>query len=253
MVHFKSNGFEFSLPSCYGDLTLSQFFKLKNLQSNKLIDILPILSGLDKAIWEQFADIDIDEKIAPCLEFLQGEFDCHLYLVPDYITISDKQYPKPKSLALNTFGQKLALQTAIADAEKQGKDSLEIYPYALALYMQPIVTGKPYDSDMVDDLVPAVMQCKLSEAWPLCSFFLLSFEQLLIEKEKSYHILQQRKNLELELKTLKSSVTFQQFSLWRKLWIEILIKFYSLIMRRYTLPFLLSQKQIVIKGDTVNC
>jgi hypothetical protein len=250
MVHFKSNGFEFSLPSCYGDLTLSQFFKLKELQSNKLIDILPILSGLDKYTWEQFADIDIDEKIAPCLEFLNGEFDCHLYFVPDYINISGKQYPKPKSVGLNTFGQKLALQSATAEAEKEGKNSVDVYPYALALYMQPIVTGKPYDSDEVDKLLPDIMECKLSEAWPLCSFFLLSFEQSLSEKAKSFHTLQQRKRLEQELKNLKSSATFQQFSLWRKLSIKLLTMFYSRIMPRYTQPFLMRQKQIVIRDDT---
>lgn len=248
MIHFTSNSFEFSLPSCYGDLTFNQFFKLKELKSNKIIDVLPILSGLDKSIWEQFQDIDIDEKIAPCLEFLKGEFDCHLYLIPDYITISGKQYQKPKALGLNTFGQKLALQSSIAEAEKEEKNSVDIYPYALALYMQPIVTGKPYDSDEVDKLLPEIMECKLSEAWPLCSFFLLSFEQSLTEKAKSYHTLQQRTRLEQELKILRSSVTFQQFSLCRKLSIKLLMMFYSRIMPRYTPPFLMKQKQVAISG-----
>jgi hypothetical protein len=241
-------GLEFEMPQCYGDLTFDQFFQLRDAEDHPL-ELLPILSGIPRRTWEMCRDLFVDEKVLPHMEWLKGKFDADSYLVPDFITISGKQYPKPQGIGINTYGQKVALELAINKAVAEGKTEIDLFPYVIALYMQPIIDKAPYNQSRVDELVKETMQCKLSEGWPIASFFLSSYSQLLKENVKNSLTHLAQKNKEQELMSLQSSESFRQFSLWRRLSIKALMMFYSQTTKRFSLPFTVRQKAVAIKGS----
>jgi hypothetical protein len=242
------SGLEFEMPQCYGDLTFDQFFQLRDAEDHPL-ELLPILSGIPRRTWEMCRDLFIDEKILPHMEWLKDKFDADSYLVPDFITIGGKQYPKPQGIGINTYGQKVALELAINKAVAEGKTDIDLFPYVIALYMQPIIDKTPYNQSRVDELVKETMQCKLSEGWPIASFFLSSYSRLLKENEKSSLTILAQKKYEQELTSLRNSENFRQFSLWRRLSIKALMMFYSQTTKRFSLPFTVRQKPVAIKGS----
>lgn len=248
MVPFKIGDISFELPSSYGELTLGQFDQLKKADG-KLISELAILSGVDKKILEQSKDLDIDWNAKNALSFFEDPFDCDQYIVPDYITIGGKRYKTPGGIGINTFGQKLSLQQEISKTELAGGSEVDIYPFVIALYMQPAVTGKPYDSDEVDKLIPEIMNCKLAEAWPLAGFFLSNYVKYSSEKAKNYHTPQPLKRSGLALTGFKSSESSRPYSLWRRFLIGTLNKFYSLITTPFSLRFYVKRKeQDIVEG-----
>lgn len=247
MIPFKSGEFTFELPSKWADLTLKQFYALRD-SDGKAITAASILSGIPVSEFAKSDDVFILEKIYPFLTFLDDKFDLENYFIPDFITIDGVKYPKPKELGVNTAGQKWHLEDAYREIVEKDKSEVDIYPLALAIYMQPIVTGKQYDADLVDELVPKIMDCKLIEAWPLASFFLTSYAKQLNLKERTLVMSQHQKNYEQALIGLQNSETFQQYSLWRKLWVKALTKLFKRIGTRYTQHYYTSMKLADTKG-----
>lgn len=248
MIPFTMSGIACDFPQNYGELNFQQFFDLRKNPVTDL-EVIAILSGIPKREWELCENVNIDFFVKEYLEFLKDKADFDLFFLPDFITISGKQYPRPKEINLQTYGQKIALVSAIQEAEEKGGTEIDVYPFALALYMQPTITGTPFDMDAVDKLVPEIMKCKIAEAWPLCSFFLSNCEKSLKENQQHLVISQAQKNFRQELKSLQNSESFQQFSLWRKLSIQLLTKFCSWTMPRFTLPFLMKLRLTVTKKD----
>jgi len=237
MVPFKIGNVSFELPASYGELTLRQFYSLQKSGNDKLVQ-LSILSGLDKSFLEQCEDLELDYRVAQCLSFFEDKFNCNEYLVPDYITISGKRYKTPGGIGINAFGQKLALVQAITEAEKVGGNEIDCYPFVIALYMQPLVTGQKYNADLVEKLIPEVMDCKLAEAWPLAGFFLSNYVRYLNESAKNYPTPQPRKSLGPESIGFRNSETGKSYSHSRSFLIGTLRKLYSLITTRFSLPSL---------------
>lgn len=248
MIPFKTEEFDFYMPSSYGELTLQQFYDLKKCKDDG-VEIFTILSGIDRSKFELSKDLNIDIKINGYLDFLTKPFSDELFFVPDFITFSGKKYSVPKPLDQNTYGQKIALQNYIVDIEKGGGSEIDAYAFALALYLQPTITGKHYDIEEVERLVPEMLQCKLQEAWPLAGFFLSNFEKLLNENLNAFHISQATKKYRQGLIDLKNSENFQQFSLWRKFLIRLLMKCSSPIMLQFMRYYSTKQNQVGIRKN----
>lgn len=241
MIDFKSGDLNFSLPLKYGDLTFSQFFKLRK-SNGSISEVISILSGIEKEILGQCNDLDLAEKLEPYLDFLKGDFDCQHYFVPDTILVDGVRYPKPKDLNLQTVGQKWHLEDEYRKISAEGGNDIDLFPLALAIYLQPTITGKSYNSELVDSLLPKMMEVRLEEGFPLASFFLTNYERSLKLKAKHLHTHHQMKKYVQELTDLQSSETFQQFSPLRRFLIKLLKKLSQRIMRRYTLPFFMNRK-----------
>lgn len=235
MIPFKTDTLAFELPSKYGDLTFDQFFKIKNCDG-KVGTIISILSGVSKETLEKCDDLDLDAKLGPYLQFLQEPFDLHNYFVPDFIEVNGITYPKPKDLGLQSVGQKWHLEDLYREITEKGGNDVDIFPSALAIYLQPTITQKPYDVEEVEKLIPHMMNVKLMEGWPMASFFLTNCERQLKEKQKAFDMNQVKMRYVQELKSLQSSERFRQFSIWRRFLIRLLKMLFSLTITRSTLP-----------------
>lgn len=221
MIPFNCSGFSFDMPGKWADITLRQFYSIRDSDGNWLT-ISSILSGIPREAWEQSPDVDIREKIEPYLSFLQSEFDLHNYFVSDYITIEGRQYKIPKDIRLQTAGQKWHIEDVWKEADKNGKTDVDCFAEIVAIYMQPTVTGGTYDADKVDQLIPKILDCHLEEVWPLASFFLDSYVKSLNSRERLLAISLSQKRYERGLTDLESSETLQHFSAWRRFLIKVL-------------------------------
>lgn len=246
MIHFKLAGQEFKMPSHYGEMTFAQFFAVRDCDED-FLKLIEALSGIPRKKLEQISDLDFDVKIMPFLSFLKEKFDINTNILPDYIEFENKQYPRPKGIGINTYGQKLALQDEILRIEKEGKSETDLYPFALALYLQPAITGTPYDHEKVMQLVPKMFHVKLQDGWPIASFFLSKYIQLINRKRKDFLILLHQKRAAQVLKDSVNSESFQQLSLWRKLLVKALMRFYSLTGTRYLRHFGMKKKNQITK------
>lgn len=245
MINFKLGKYEAQLPMRWGELTFKQFYALR--KEEDFLSILSILSGLDKSLWEKCDDLDLDQKIAPYMEWMKLPFDCQEYLVPDKIEIAGKLYPKPKGIGLSTFGQKLELESAVTKAEAEGKQEFDVYAYIIALYMQPVIDGPEYNQEKVDKLHEDALNVKLEQGWPLASFFLQNYVVYKKRREGNFLTLLSRKKLERELTALVDSENFRLYSPLRRFTIKLLTKLSKWSIRLYYLRSSIKLSKVDIK------
>jgi hypothetical protein len=248
MFPFKLGSYEFYLPQDYGELTLKQFFELRNSPGD-LLSVLSILSGIEKEKWELCKDLDLEYKLARCLEFLYQPFEPKKYILPDSMEINGKYYDRPKGLGVETWGQKLALEQEYIRIQKEDKSEFDMYPFALALYFQPVYTGEKYKSELVDKILPDIMNCRLEEAFPIAAFFLSNYSKFRRKKRSDYLIPLARKKHVRALTDSRSSDRLERFTLWRRVLIRILKKFFKWNTTQSSLPSGMNQSKQHFKGS----
>jgi hypothetical protein len=236
MIKFKLDGKPFLLPESHGELTLGQFLALRELPSANIFQTLQILTGIDPEIWKH-ANKDIDQALGPALEWMKEPFDFSQFVLPSTIQIGEKKYNVPDSLGIKTFGQKILFETKVNEAREKGLSEADIMDYALAVYFQPEVTGSKFDDAKIEETIKLIHTCRMSEAWPVASFFLLKWSEYLNGNQKNYGTTQARKNSGLEYIGSKSSDTSALSTRFRRALIKPLNKFSKWIMTRYSLRY----------------
>lgn len=225
MVHYTLGDKQFSMPASYGELTYNQLKTLTRLPDpDNFLSVLTVLTRITKEEWDQCPDLDVDNKLAPFMQYLNEAFD-PVFILPSKIEIKGVWYDLPGGIGVNTFGQKIALQRAIARIEKEGIEEIDIYPYVVALYMQPTVTKLEYNEDKVEALIPDIMECKLNELFPIAGFFLKNCEKSLTKKRNDSVTLRPVKKSGRESINLKSSESYQRYGLLRGALIKVLRRF----------------------------
>ncbi len=171
MIPFKLDGHSFDLPQNHGELTVNQFLSLRKLKDTNLISILSILSGISEDFWNNTSDTDIDNKIAPYLEWMGEKFEYDSFILPKEITIGVQKFKVPDSIAVKTFGQKIAIQTLLEDCAKKGIDEVEVIDQAIQIYFEQPLNQIGF--------------CRLDEAFPVASFFFESWRHYLLTNQKN--------------------------------------------------------------------
>jgi hypothetical protein len=233
MVPFNLGSYKFDLPQDYGELTLKQFYAIRK-SNGDLLDLFSILSGLDRSIWEEAKDLDIDAKLSPYLEWMNEKFNPDLYIKPVKLRVNGEYYDVPKDIKLKTFGQKLALQNEVERVGKDGGTDVDVFPFALSLYFQPTYFNNKYDAAQVDELLPLIMECKIEEAYPIASFFLNNYLKSLQSRKRNFLMILHRKKLERALAGSESSKSLEQYTPFQRVLIRITKKFSKWITTRYS-------------------
>jgi len=234
MIPYTIDTHNFWIPTSYNELTLKQFLAIRNLKEDNSISILSILSGLDRSVWEQCTDLSIGEKLLPYIEYFKTPFNVESYL-PDYLSIDGKSYKRPKAVDSVSFGQVERIKEELSSLSKVNAKDFESFGILIAIMMQPIIDNSKYNYERVNEILPLVMDCKLEEAWPLGSFFLMISQRLLKKKQDVYNASLVQKSEKQGLKDSQSLESGQQFSVWRKPLIALQKMFSRWITRRYLL------------------
>ncbi len=225
MLHASLGDHPFSLPESYAEISFKQFKALRDsTDPENLIETLAILTRVDGSIWECAASDMVETEIIPRIAYLSQPFPTS-FILPDRIEIRGVWYDKPGDIGSNTLAQKLALDKACKKANKEGLNDIDLYPYVVALYMQPAVDGGTFDSAKVDALAKDIEDCRVGEIFPLAAFFLTTSVLSSKKNAKDSPTCPALKRSGLELTSSKSSESYQHLGLCRRLLTKLLMKF----------------------------
>lgn len=196
-------------PTSYSDLTYAQFLRLRTeYKGADLGHLLDILTGIPRSIWMNLPIAEAN-KVTQFLQWIvTGSIKWDKLPLPSQITYAGKVYDIPKDLGLETFGQKIVLEARLDAALKapfykptkpedfktlverniQAQLCASI-PYIVAVYMQPRVTGKPFDETEVAAVELEILNCRAVEVYPIGNFIIRSLLGSL--KRGTQHLRQQ--------------------------------------------------------------
>lgn len=176
MIHLTANKRKFSFPQVWGEVTLKQFNQIESM--TELKDIASVLSGLQ-------VNDSMLEQLQPFMFFMTTPFDPGDWKLPKSVAINGEQIALDFDIRNETLGQKILLQYNVKPNE---------IAKAVAIYLQPKITGAKFEYEKAIEVIPIVNNLSLNVAFPIAEFL---FSQL-------------RKTIETENKELASSVTSEQ-------------------------------------------
>lgn len=184
MIPFKAGSKEINIPSSWDDITLAQFSSLRKCDGD-FCKMLEVLTGEPSDFWDsvEIGTIELDTLVESVGFFkipppsVEGE-------KPLSITINEKLYDVPQDLSVKALGQRMMFEKTVFPLcnlikTGQGVKLQSIEPEAaaaaIAIYMQPIVSGKLFSSSEATTLIKQIDKCKVSEAFPVANFFLRKY------------------------------------------------------------------------------
>lgn len=225
MYKAKLNGSEFFIPASWEEVTLKQFFDLRD-KSKDFLDTISILTNTDKSFWEDSTDLDVIEALtigehSPLYYISTPPERLDQFIRPDKIMICGKLCTLPKGLGFGTLAQKMAFEKLISD----NKTDVDCIPMALAIYFQPQIDDARFSSERCEALIPEIMNTPIKEAFPVASFFFMKYVKYCKTKRKHLEESHALKRSGLELTDLKNSGILVRFGLWRRMAFWITRKF----------------------------
>lgn len=167
MITYKINGVKYQFPTCWSDVTYSQYIAL--LRTSSITDHISIFTGIPRETLEN-AELRNLEHISLTLSFLSfsPKFEktkmVGHYFVPEDVTIqSTGQFEALRRLIIQ---MPKGLDT-IEDSEKLG----DLYLTACAIYCQKLKHGK-FDYDKVPEVKEELKGFSCSEVCGTGAFFL---------------------------------------------------------------------------------
>lgn len=163
-----------AFPAGWDELTFRQFLEIRQFEPEHggTPRLLEILTGIEREAW-----LNMHAGIAGTLSSLLEWVDTppnYDVPAPTSIKIGDKTYSVPRDLGMETFGQKITLESKVQKYEEAKGDLFELMPDAMAIYFQPIVDEGPFDDRKAELLKEVFYNCRAVDVYPIASFFLRS-------------------------------------------------------------------------------
>lgn len=186
---FQLDTERFTLPSGWHEVTVDQFLRLRKAgQSLSQVEMLSIFSGLPVETWMRVPLTEINfDLLNAALSWCHEPLELESLVCPKYISVGDVKLLTgslnvaikaghmvrvPKDLRIETYGQKVMFDLMVLPELEKSGDVVDCIDSALAIYLQPAISGKPFDSDNLDPYIEAIRKCKIVEAYPVAAFFL---------------------------------------------------------------------------------
>lgn len=248
MIQFKIGKNVINVPSSYSELTVGQFFKLRD-QAKDGIDMLAILTHQTREYWAEQVDIDKISVLMESLDWVKNIPNFASFLRPDRIEILGTWYDIPKGLGLHTLDQHYCFEDLIMKSNTM--NDIDIIPQALAIYFQPLIDKSKFDRDRLPAIEELITTCRIEEAFPVASFFLLKYKKYSQRKQKHYTTNLLRKKEELALIDSISTASLQRFGIFRRVCVRALRRFFNASTLRYMHGFFMTRtKQITERNST---
>lgn len=179
---FKLEGKEVHIPTSWGQVTTTMFFKLRKWEGEDFIEFLSIVTGLKYDTLFKLRQSEVDEKLMPYLEWFDAEVKWDKLKPPKKIRFGEQRYDARIKPEEEPFGKKILLQQAIT---KSKGDLVANIPTAVAIYFCDKVTGEEFTKKLADTFRAQVMKASILDVYPLGAFFL---KTLLASSKKKANI-----------------------------------------------------------------
>lgn len=238
------------VPTCWGEISLSQFYQLQKLPTDEFIDVAPVLTSIDRELLLNCTDSDIDRKIFPAIQWIgdkDNQIDAHDNFVPDTLELNGKKFSVPKEIRFETYAQKLAIERVLRKNTEETQ--IGIYADILAIYLYRSYTGEKFDERKAIEFKEEVLKLQLKYAFPVAAFFLTNLEGYLISSQENYNMNLRNLKLVQESSDLKSSENFLHFSRFRKLLGVLWMKLYKKNMLKSSESLRMMQRKQGFNGS----
>lgn len=184
-------------PTGYHDLTYKQFLRLRTEYTGDIGQLLDILTDIPRAIWMKLPVAEAN-KITKFLSWIvDSPIKWDEIAVPATLHFHGKDFTIPKDLGLETFGQKIVLETkisqivnamlhpaaksstppnaktvALSAQQKAATQLVSFIPYVVATYMQPRLNNTDFNEDEVLAVEQEILNCRAVEVYPIGNFFI---------------------------------------------------------------------------------
>lgn len=180
-ANFKLGKHKFTVPNSWDECSTNLFFELAGADHSDYIEMIAILSGLPRSVISQSRQLDLDTILDPHLTWMGEQINWKKIKPPKEIYFGIKTLKVPTDLDLETFGQKLVMDSIIDENTKtkgkgKGKQSVvnlsKLIPAAFAVYFAAKYYEKDFERELVDEFLPIVGELPIMTVYPIGSFFL---------------------------------------------------------------------------------
>lgn len=172
MIPVRIGSISAQLPASWDEVTLGHYIEMaKHSDDLSIIRLLSILSGVNYVVLLNVNAETFDERVIDHMNFIREPIDVHSLPEVESLAINGKTYPLPDP-GKCTIGQKLALQSQIRIGQDMNTLHADLVATAVAIYMQPLIDGTPFDDERIDSIREMVLQLPLKQVYPAGSFFL---------------------------------------------------------------------------------
>ncbi len=185
MIPFKLGDKSINVKNKWEEITLGEFLRFPTVPSDDPIkkviyfyDIFSVLSGISKTELMNVNPEDMaDDIIAECMAFMSTPMPNEL---PKEIAIAGKSIQIPEDISIKTHGQFLMFNTSCIQETRTEETTSRKFIWdksalALAIYFQPLYTGKKFSGDDLKELESLCRDIPAIDAIPICSFFLRKY------------------------------------------------------------------------------
>ena len=171
-----ATGAQFDLPEFWHEVTLAQYLRIVAVTDTRTLR--PYLEILVADTEQLLAcDAGVLTELYKKVEFLKTSADLLSWRVPKTIG----GITPPADINTCTINQYWSVEDWMVDAVEEGEPDTMFSWFVplLAIYLSPILTGKPYSGkDLAESVLAQIEALPASEAVPLAAFFLRSFMKL---------------------------------------------------------------------------
>lgn len=164
--------FEIHLPTSYDEITVGQFEMIRSLKpTDKESKLISIVTGISESIIEEW-DIEQADEIMDVLSFLSDKIDISQYTIPDEIEINGKIINPKVNVRVASIDQRWSFERRLWPelVKNQGVIDANL-SVALAIYLQPLITGEKFNDDSLDPTIEMVKKLPVLKAYPIAYFF----------------------------------------------------------------------------------
>lgn len=172
MIKFKIEGKEYSIPTKWEEVTVEQYLKLLTCDKEDIVMFLSIVTGVDYDTMYRTRQTDVDEILLPLISFFHTPIDLSKQKMSGKILLQGKQHDIPKDLGFHSLGQKIEASNVMLAEFKKSGELTGCMVEVVAMYLQPIVTGKEYSSESAKELEAELLKCSIIDVYPVAAFFL---------------------------------------------------------------------------------
>lgn len=165
--------FEIYLPVSYDEITVGQFEMIRSLKpSDKESKLISIITGISEPIIEEW-DIEQADEIMEVLSFLSTDkIDISNYPMPNEIEIGGKVINPNVNVRVATIDQRWSFERRLWPSLVANGGVIDTnLSEAIAIYLQPQITGEKFNDDNLDPTIEMVKKLPVLKAYPIAYFF----------------------------------------------------------------------------------
>lgn len=176
MIPYQINDKETALaPSCWPEVKTGIYQRLVRevKKDDNPVKLFAILTGTEyQEVWDNARE-DLDAAIYQAVAFIANDpQDFKKAPRPQTFRLAGATVMVPEHIQKLTVGQNFELRDMLTEADKN-KHSIEtLLSRAVAVYLQPLVDGGPFNPKRIPELNAEIEQMPIADVWPL-GFFLL--------------------------------------------------------------------------------